>query len=79
MTNPYQLSVKIHGIGIALNLLGLVEILDFLGSKNLVAKHVGFALGMVGIIKFVIDKQSDDIYTIQKNSNIIFVLQNVFY
>ena len=58
MTNRYQLYVKTHGTGIALILLGLVEILDFLGSKKFVTKLVGFVLEMVGMIKFVIEKQS---------------------
>ena len=67
MTNHYQLYVKTHGTGIALILLGLVEILDFLGSKKLVAKLVEFVLEMVGIITFVIEKQSCDIKIIHSN------------
>ena len=67
MTNRYLLSVKTHGTGIALILFGLVEILDFLGSKKLVAKLVEFVLEMVGLITFVIEKQSCDIKIIHSN------------
>ena len=57
MTNPYQLSVKTHGTGgIAQNFLGLVEVLDFLGSKKFAVKLAAFVLEMVRIIEFSIGR-----------------------
>ena len=56
MTNPYLQSVKTHGTGIAQNILGLVEALDFLGSKNFAVKLVAFVLEMVRQMKVSIGR-----------------------
>ena len=56
MTNPYQLSVMTHGTGIAQNFLGLVEVLDFLGSKKFAVKLVAFVLEMVRLMEFSIGR-----------------------
>ena len=56
MTNPYLQSVKTHGTGIAQNFLGLVEALDFLGSKIFAVKLVAFVLEMVRLMEFSIGR-----------------------
>ena len=56
MTNPYRQTVKTHGTGIAQNILGLVEALDFLGSKNFAVKLVAFVLEMVRQMKVSIGR-----------------------